>query len=56
MYVRKANTATLFEILVFASMNRLFLPREIERAFRTDIRFMWLMDGELVPNVSTMDF
>ena len=51
---RKVNPVTLFEILVFAFMNKLFSSREIERACKTDIRFMWLLDGEPAPSDSTI--
>lgn len=51
---RKVNPVTLFEILVFAYMNRIFTSREIERACKTDIRFMWLLDGEPAPSDSTI--
>ena len=51
---RKVNPVTLFEILVFAFMNRIFTSREIERACKTDIRFMWLLDGEPAPSDSTI--
>ena len=51
---RKVNPVTLFEILVFAYMNRLFSSREIEQACKTDIRFMWLLDGEPAPSDSTI--
>ena len=51
---RKVNPVTLFEILVFAYMNRIFASREIERACKTDIRFMWLLDGEPAPSDSTI--
>ena len=40
---RKVNPITLFEILIFAYMNRKFSSREIESACKTDIRFMWLL-------------
>ena len=51
---RKVNPVTLFEILVFAFMNRLFSSREIEQACKTDIRFMWLLDGAPAPSDSTI--
>ena len=51
---RKINPITLFEILVFAFMNRIFTSREIERACKTDIRFMWLLNGEPAPSDSTI--
>ncbi len=51
---RKVNPVTLFEILVFAYMNKIFTSREIESACRTDIRFMWLLGGEPAPSASTI--
>ena len=51
---RKVNPVTLFEILVFAFMNRIYTSREIERACKIDIRFMWLLDGEPAPSDSTI--
>ena len=48
---RKVNPITLFEILIFAYMNRKFSSREIESACKTDIRFMWLLNGEPAPFV-----
>ena len=49
---RKVNPITMFEILVFAYMNRIFSSREIEKACKTDIRFMWLLNGEPAPSDS----
>lgn len=49
---RKVNPITLFEILVFAYINRIFSSREIETACKTDIRFMWLLNGEPAPSDS----
>ena len=51
---RKVNPITMFEILVFAYMNRKYSSREIEKACKTDIRFMWLLDGEPAPSDSTI--
>ena len=51
---RKVNPITLFEILVFAYMNRKFSSREIESLCKTDIRFMWLLNGEPAPSASTI--
>lgn len=36
---------TLLKILLFAQMNQILSLRAIERACRTDIRFMWLAQG-----------
>ena len=51
---RKVNPITMFEILVFAYMNRKFSSREIESLCKTDIRFMWLLNGEPCPGASTI--
>ena len=51
---RRVNPITMFEILVFAYMNRKYSSREIESACQTDIRFMWLLDGEPAPGDSTI--
>ncbi len=51
---RKVNPITMFEILVFAYMNRKFSSREIESSCKTDIRFMWLLNGEPAPSASTL--
>ena len=51
---RKVNPITIFEILVFAYMNGIFSSRRIEEACKTDIRFMWLLNGEPTPSDSTI--
>lgn len=51
---RKVNPITMFEIIVFAYMNGKFSSREIEEACKTDIRFMWLLNGEPAPSDSTI--
>ena len=51
---RKVNPITMFEILVFAYMNRKYSSRSIEEACKTDIRFMWLLDGESTPSHATI--
>ena len=51
---RKVDPITMFEILVFAYMNGIFSSREIEKACKTDIRFMWLLNGEPAPSDSTI--
>ncbi len=51
---RKVSPITMFEILVFAYMNRKFSSREIEGSCKTDIRFMWLLNGEPAPSDSTI--
>ncbi len=51
---RKVNPRTLFEIIVFAYMCGKYASREIEAACRHDIRFMWILNGEPVPDHSTI--
>lgn len=51
---RKHNPETLFMLLVFGYMCRLYSAREIEDACRTDIRFMWILQSESVPDHSTI--
>lgn len=50
---RSIDPAILFEILVFAYMNRIYSSRDIEQACKTDIRFMWLLQGQSAPDHST---
>ena len=50
---RKIDPAVLFEILVFAYMNGIYSSRDIERVCKNDIRFMWLLQDEPVPDHST---
>ena len=51
---RKVNPETLFIILVFAYMNRKYSSGEIEEACRTDIRYMWILQDEPVPDHATI--
>jgi transposase len=51
---KKINPITMFELLVFGYMNRKFSSREIEEACRIDIRFMWILQDESVPDHSTI--
>ena len=51
---KKVNPITLFELLVFGYMNGRFSSRDIEEACRTDIRFMWILQDEPVPDHSTI--
>ena len=50
---RSIDPAIMFEILVFAYMNGIYSSRGIEQACKTDIRFMWLLQGEPAPDHST---
>ena len=51
---RSIDPVVMFEILVFANMNGIYSSRGIEQACKTDIRFMWLLQGESAPNHSTI--
>ncbi len=51
---RKVNPITLFEIIVFGYMEHLYSGRDIAKACKTDIRFMWLLNGELAPSHATI--
>lgn len=51
---RKHNPITLFEIIVYGYMQGKYSGREIEEACINDIRFMWILNGEPVPDHSTI--
>ena len=46
---RAIDPVVMFEILVFAYMNRIYSSRAIEQACKTDVRFMWLLQGQSAP-------
>lgn len=50
---RAIDPAVQFEILVFAYMNGIYSSRAIEHACKTDIRFMWLLQGQAAPDHAT---
>lgn len=51
---RKLNPATMFILIVYGYMRRLYSSRDIEEACKTDIRFMWILGMEEAPNHSTI--
>ena len=51
---RKTNPITLFILLVYAYMRRIYSSRQIEEACKTDIRFMWILGMEEAPDHSTI--
>ena len=51
---RKLNPATMFILLVYAYMRKLYSSRQIEEACKTDIRFMWILGHEPAPDHSTI--
>ena len=51
---RKTDPATMFILLVYGYIRRLYTSRKIEEACRTDIRFMWILGMEEPPDHSTI--
>lgn len=51
---RKVNPITMFELIVYGYMKRLYSGRDIAEACKTDIRFMWLLNGEPAPSHATI--
>ena len=51
---RKVNPITMFILLVYGYMRRLYSSRQIEEACKTDIRFMWILNMEEAPDHSTI--
>lgn len=41
---------TLLKVIVYAYMQGIYSSRDIERACKRDINFMWLLNGEKAPN------
>ena len=48
----EATPKQLFQLVILGRMNGRYGVRELERACRTDIRFMWLLQGKRVPSAS----
>ncbi len=44
----------MFEIIVYAYMNGIYLARKIVEACENDIRYMWLLNGEKAPSHATV--
>lgn len=51
---RKHSPKTLFKILVYGYMRKIFSSRGIEEACNRDICFMWLLNDEPTPDHSTI--
>lgn len=45
----------LFKVIAYAYMNNIFSSREIEKACRRDINFMWLLCGQKAPDHNTIN-
>jgi len=50
----ETNPKNLFKVMVYGYMNWLYSSRKIERACRRDINFMYLLEGEPVPDHNTI--
>ena len=50
----EATPRQLLKILVYAYMNHIYSSREIEKACRRDVNFMWLLEGADVPDHTTI--
>ena len=46
----EATDKQMFLLIILGFMNGIYSTRKIERACRTDIRFMWLLAGKRVPD------
>lgn len=44
----------LFKVLTYAYMNNIYSSRKIETACKRDINFMWLLEGNKIPDHSTI--
>ena len=44
------NPATMLKILLYANMEGIYSSRDIERACKRDINFIWLLNGAPAPN------
>lgn len=51
---RKHNPITLFELIVYGYIQGKYSERAIEEACNNDIRFMWILNGESVPDHTTI--
>ena len=51
---RSIDPEIMFSVIVFAFMNNIFSSREIEKACRNDIRFMWLLQYHKAPDHTTI--
>ena len=51
---RKVNPITMFELIVYGYMKHKYSGRDIAEACKTDIRFMWLLNGEPTPSHATI--
>ena len=48
------DPAILFRILIYGYMNKIYSSRELEKACRRDINFIWLLQGQKAPDHNTI--
>lgn len=51
---KQASPKQLLKIMLYAYMNRLYSSRDIEKACRRDVNFMYLLEGRRVPDHTTI--
>ena len=50
----QATPKQLFKIIIYANMNRLYSSRDIEKACRQNINYMYLLEGKPAPDHATL--
>ncbi len=50
----QASPRQLLKIMIYASMNRIYSSRDIEKSCRRDVNFMFLLEGKPVPDHATI--
>ena len=48
------DPVTLFRILIYGDMNKIYSSRELEKACTRDINFIWLLQGQKAPDHNTI--
>ena len=48
------DPVTLFRLLIYGEMNKIYSSRELEKACKRDINFIWLLQGQKEPSHNTI--
>ena len=48
------DPVTLFRILIYGNMNKIYSSRELEKACQRDINFIWILHGQKAPDYNTI--
>ena len=48
------DPVTLFRLLIYGDMNKIYSSRELEKACKRDINFIWLLQGQKAPDHNTI--